>query len=135
MGTIVVGYVATPEGRVALTAALAEAKLREASLIVVNSSKGGASLSGDDAVEIDEEMSEVHAELHDSGVTHEIRTLVRGNDPATDLIGVASESNADLIVIGVRRRTPVGKLIMGSNAQQILLDADCPVLAVKVPPG
>ena len=44
---------------------------------------------------------------------------------------VAEETNADFIVIGLRRRTPVGKLILGSNAQRILLDAPCPVLAVK----
>ncbi len=62
---------------------------------------------------------------------HEVRQLVRGQDPAEDLIAVAEEVDADLIVIGLRRRTPVGKLIMGSNAQQVLLDAGCPVLAVK----
>ena len=56
---------------------------------------------------------------------------MRGVDPAEDLIAVADEVDADLIVIGLRRRTPVGKLIMGSNAQQVLLDASCPVLAVK----
>jgi len=44
---------------------------------------------------------------------------------------VANETDADLIVIGLRRRTPVGKLILGSNAQRILLDAPCAVLAVK----
>ena len=49
----------------------------------------------------------------------------------TDLIEVATESTAELIVIGVRRRTPVGNLIMGSNAQQILPDAGCPVLPVN----
>jgi nucleotide-binding universal stress UspA family protein len=64
-------------------------------------------------------------------VEHEVRQLVRGKDPAEDLIGVAEEVKADLIVIGLRRRSPVGKLILGSNAQRVLLDAGCPVLAVK----
>ena len=66
-----------------------------------------------------------------SGVDHEVRQLVRGLEPAEDLIAVAEEIGADFIVIGLRRRTPVGKLILGSNAQRILLDAPCPVLAVK----
>ena len=56
---------------------------------------------------------------------------MRGLDPAEDLIAVAGETGADFIVIGLRRRTPVGKLILGSNAQRILLEAPCPVLAVK----
>ncbi len=46
-------------------------------------------------------------------------------------MSAAERSSADLIVIGLRRRSPVGKLILGSNAQRILLDAPCPVLAVK----
>ena len=61
-----------------------------------------------------------------------MRQLVRGFEPAEDLISIAEDSDAELIVIGLRRRTPVGKLILGSNAQRILLDAPCPVLAVKV---
>ena len=61
-----------------------------------------------------------------------MRQLVRGFEPAEDLISIAEASDAELIVIGLRRRTPVGKLILGSNAQRILLDAHCPVLAVKV---
>ncbi len=69
--------------------------------------------------------------LEEKGLEHEIRSLVRGNDPAEDLIAVAEAESADFIVIGLRRRSPVGKLILGSNAQRILLDAGCPVLAVK----
>ena len=130
---IVVGYVDTPEGQAALERAVAEAQQRGARLIVINSHRGGAALDRSVAAELDESLTGVHAKLHDSGVEHEVRQLVRGVDPADDLIAVAEEVDADLIVIGLRRRTPVGKLIMGSNAQQILLDASCPVLAVKAP--
>jgi len=56
---------------------------------------------------------------------------LRGMDPAEDLISVAEEVGAEFIVIGLRRRSPVGKLILGSNAQRVLLDSPCPVLAVK----
>ena len=130
---IVVGYVETPEGEAALDRAIAEAQQRGARLVVINSHKGGAALDKSVAAELDESIEGVHAKLHESGVEHEVRQLVRGVDPADDLIAVADEVDADLIVIGLRRRTPVGKLIMGSNAQQILLDAACPVLAVKAP--
>jgi nucleotide-binding universal stress UspA family protein len=47
------------------------------------------------------------------------------------VLSVAEEVSADLVVIGLRRRTPVGKLLMGSVAQRILLGAECAVLAVK----
>ena len=130
---IVVGYVDSPEGQAALDRAIEEAQQRGARLVVINSHRGGTALDSDLAAELDESLSDVHAQLHESGVEHEVRQLVRGVDPADDLIGVAEEVDADLIVIGLRRRTPVGKLIMGSNAQQILLDASCPVLAVKAP--
>jgi nucleotide-binding universal stress UspA family protein len=73
----------------------------------------------------------VRAELDRAGVEHEVRQLVRGLDPAEDLLGIVEEVKAELIVIGLRRRSPVGKLILGSNAQRVLLDAACPVLAVK----
>jgi nucleotide-binding universal stress UspA family protein len=74
-------------------------------------------------------------ELDGLGIKHQVRQLVRGLEPAEDLVAVAVESEADLIVIGLRRRSPVGKLILGSNAQRILLDAPCAVLAVKAPPA
>ncbi len=129
--SIVVGYVPTKEGRAALRRAAEEARLRESKLIVVNSQRGGRDFDGEEARRFDDLLGRVQQELDERGVEHEVRTLVRGNDPSEDLIEAAEDSNAEFIVIGLRRRTPVGKLILGSNAQRILLDASCPVLAVK----
>ena len=128
---IVVGYVPKPEGQAALRRAAEEALLRSAKLVVVNSHRGGREFDRDDAIKSESELEGIRNELTEAGVEHEIRQLVRGMDPADDLIQVASDVQADFIVIGLRRRSPVGKLILGSNAQKILLDAACPVLAVK----
>jgi nucleotide-binding universal stress UspA family protein len=129
--TIVVGYVPRAEGRAALRRAAEEARLRKTRLVVINSNRGGTHLDDEDAVEHERELAEVRQRLDAEGIEHEVRQLVRGLDPAEDLIAVANETGADFIVIGLRRRTPVGKLILGSNAQRILLEAPCPVLAVK----
>ena len=131
MGTIVVGYVPKPEGDAALDRAIEEAKLRGDKLVVVNSHRGGREYDGEDASKDDATMTAVKAKLEGAGVDFDLRQLVRGFEPAEDLISVAEANSADLIVIGLRRRSPVGKLILGSNAQRILLDAHCAVLAVK----
>lgn len=132
MAAIVVGYVPKPEGRAALRRAAEEARLRGVRLVVVNSSRSGrddlpAGTAAGDAGD-DLELAGVRRQLAEAGVEAEVRALARGAD---DLIAVAEETGADFIVIGLRRRSPVGKLILGSNAQRILLDAPCPVLAVK----
>jgi nucleotide-binding universal stress UspA family protein len=108
-----------------------EARLRSTRLVVINSNRGGKDLAADEAARYDAELETIKRQLEEAGVDHEVRQLVRGLEPVEDLIAVAEETNADFIVIGLRRRTPVGKLILGSNAQRILLDAPCPVLAVK----
>jgi nucleotide-binding universal stress UspA family protein len=127
---VLVGFITSPEGEAALDAAIAEAKLRTARLIVVHSLVGGGR-DEDKLPESAAALEAVAARLEAEGVEHEIRELVRGNSPGDDLLAFASEEGVDLIVIGVRRRSPVGKLVLGSNAQDVLLGADCPVLAVK----
>ena len=128
---VVVGYVPTEEGRAALRRAASECKLRNTRLVVINSNRGGKDLDADEAARYEKELEAVRAELDGAGISHEVRQLVRGLEPAEDIIAVAEEVSADFIVIGLRRRSPVGKLILGSNAQRILLEAPCPVLAVK----
>lgn len=126
---IVVGFVPRPEGHAALDRAIEEAKLRGARLVVLNVSRGDALVDSRYASSSD--WDAVKAKLEESGVEHEVAQSVEARDPADQLLRVAEETNAELIVIGLRRRTPVGKLIMGSAAQTVLLDADAPVLAVK----
>jgi nucleotide-binding universal stress UspA family protein len=128
---VVVGYVPTEEGRAALHRAAQECKLRNTRLIVINSNRGGKDLDAAEAARYESELQDVRKELDSVGVSNEVRQLVRGLEPAEDIIAVAQEVSADFIVIGLRRRSPVGKLILGSNAQRILLEAPCPVLAVK----
>ena len=127
--TIVVGYVPTPEGEAALSAAITEAKLREEPLHVVNSSRGD-SLS-DPRYASEDALDTVRAQLDASGLPYEVKQFVRGHEASEELVDEADRLKASLIVIGIRRRSPTGKLITGSQAQRTLLDANCPVLAVK----
>lgn len=128
---IITGFIRSKEGYAAVDRAMKEARLRGAKLIVVHSSRGGAREEVEDVVADRGELERIASELTDAGVEHEIREVVHGNAPADDILEVAHDSGADLIVIGLRRRSPVGKLILGSNAQDILLRSDCAVLAVK----
>jgi len=131
MGAVVVGYVPKPEGEAAVDQGIAEAKLRGTTLVVVNSHRGGRDYDDGASARNEQDLTALETKLKESGLEYDVRQLVRGFEPAEDLIGIAEDCDADLIVIGLRRRTPVGKLILGSNAQRILLDAQCPVLAVK----
>jgi nucleotide-binding universal stress UspA family protein len=128
MGAVVVGYVPKPEGEAAIDHGIREARLRDTSLIVVTSRRRRR----DEDATPDQLLSGLEQKLQRSGVEYDVRMPERDGEPADDLIDVAQSADADLIVIGLRRRSPVGKLILGSNAQRILLDAPCPVLAVKL---
>ncbi len=127
--TIVVGYVPTPEGEAALTAAITEAQRREEPLHILNTARGDT--LSDPRYASEDTLDEVRARLDKTGVAYEIRQLIRGHEASEEIVEEADRLNASLIVIGLRRRSPTGKLITGSQAQRILLDANCPVLAVK----
>ncbi|MFC7406090.1 universal stress protein [Georgenia alba] len=126
---IVVGYVTTSEGEAALSAAIEEARRRSSRLVVVLARKSRGDAAADTALDADADA--VRDLLDEADVAYDVRQLRRADDVAESIVTTADEVGADLIVIGLRRRSPVGKLILGSNAQRILLDAPCPVLAVK----
>lgn len=127
--TVLVGFVPTAEGDAAFAAGLAEAQRRAEDLVLLNTPRGGAPVSGD--VAAPELVAQLQEQADGAGVALDVRQAAHTGDLADEVIRVADEVDASVIVIGLRRRSPVGKLLMGSSAQRILLDADRPVLAVK----
>jgi nucleotide-binding universal stress UspA family protein len=127
--TVLVGYLPTAEGEAAFATGLEEAIRREEDLVVLNSPRGGALVSRD--VAADDAVEEMSGRAHAAGVTIDVRQNPHAGEAAEEILRVADETDASVIVIGLRRRSPVGKLFMGSSAQRILLDATRPVLAVK----
>ncbi len=114
--TVVLARTATAEGDAARDAAVEEAKRRGEDLLVFN-------LGG-------EQLDPEGAELGGVAVTYRSPDA-RNRDSVGELIDAAQEVGASAIVIGIRHRSPVGKLLLGSAAQQILLEASMPVIAVK----
>ena len=124
---ILVAFAHTPEGRAAFEHGRRLARNESSQLIVFDMETP--------AVDDDGGIPEPDfAPIENAGNNTAIRWLGHrreDSDPAAELIDVSEELAADLIVVGLRRRSRVGKLLLGSNAQRILIDAEVPVLAVK----
>jgi len=129
--TVVVGYVPNELGEATLAAAIEEAQRRGTDLVAVNTTRADRLV--DPRYTQDAQAEALHSRLEESGVPHAVRRFTSTDLAADDVLKVADEVGADLVVIGLRHRTAVGKLILGSTAQTILLEATCPVLAVKQP--
>jgi nucleotide-binding universal stress UspA family protein len=129
---ILMGYTRTELGQAVARHAIEEARRRDAELLVLNTQRGTD--DDDEAARYQQGLQELATELETAGVSHRVLDYTVGDSLAEDLLAAARKNEVDLLVIGLRRRSPVGKLVMGSTAQEILLNADCPVLAVKLPP-
>ena len=127
--TILVAYVPRPEGQAALDKGLEIAKRRQERLVVVNATPGGRQ---DDPSRADvADVERVEMLLAASGLETEFKQFVRGKDAVTEINEMVQALDVSVLIIGLRKRSAVGKLILGSVAQDILMTVDCPVLAVK----
>ena len=126
--TVVIAYSADEFGRAAVEQGAAEAARGGDRVVVVNVTRGDSLVDERYAGKADAES--LRARLAALPVEAELRQSM-SPDVADEILGVAEREGARLIVVGIRRRTPLGKMIMGSVAQRVILEAACPVLAVK----
>lgn len=129
--TILVAYAPRPEGRAALDKGIEIAKRRQEALLVVNAGPGGqqedASLAPGFEVEKLEEF------LSTQEISAEFKQFVRGKSAVDEINELVESRDISVLVIGLRKRTAVGKLLLGSVAQELLMTVSCPVLCVKAP--
>ncbi|WP_127130247.1 universal stress protein [Georgenia sp. SYP-B2076] len=128
--SVVLGFVPTAAGRAALDRAVHEAAKAATTLVVVSEQRSDHGAGG--AADPDT-IAEVRRAAAARDVPVELRGAADGRSAADQLVDLSYEDDVELLVIGLRRRSPVGKLLMGSTAQQVLLDAGCAVLSVKPP--
>jgi nucleotide-binding universal stress UspA family protein len=129
--TLLIGYVPTPIGEAALAAGLAEAAAHGEDAVILNSPRRGSTIDVDQVGP--DRTVELMAAAAAAGVEARVVQSEHGADIVEAFVAATESSGARLVVIGMRRRSPVGKLMMGSNAQRLLLGLDVPVLAVKPP--
>jgi len=127
--TILIGYVPTPVGEAALEHGLTEAARSGDDVVILNSPRRGATVDADQVSE--EAAARLVGRAEAAGVPARVESPEHGSDIVAVFEDVVRATAARMIVIGLRRRSPVGKLVMGSDAQRILLEASVPVLAVK----
>ncbi|ADD06070.1 UspA domain protein [Natrialba magadii ATCC 43099] len=74
-------------------------------------------------------IRELQDVLDEHGLTYEVRGAVGEHGPT--IVEMATDVDADRVVVGGRRRSPTGKAVFGSTAQEVLLSAPCPVTFVR----
>jgi len=128
---IVVGYEGSKACRNALKLAVKHAKLFKAQVFVLNSQVGGESSPQEKIIEARQHLSFAEELLTKNRVACETHLLVRGRLPGEDIVEFAKEQKADQIIIGIKRLSKVGKLVFGSNAAHVVLNAHCPVVTTR----
>lgn len=129
--TILVAYVPRPEGQAALEKGVELAKKDKQRLVVVNAGPGGS--REDESLAPVPDVERVEKFLAESGIDAEFKQFVRGETAVEEIQEMVDSMRVSLLVIGLRKRSPVGKLLLGSVAQELLLNISCPILAVKAP--
>ncbi|MFC7374810.1 universal stress protein [Brachybacterium sp. GCM10030267] len=127
MTTVLLAYVPSATSEAALAFAVEEARRRDASLLVLASERAPDPRKAR-GVSDPRPLAE---RLAETGLEHELRTVPKRDDPADDILDAIENDAVDLVVIGIRRRTPIGKILLGSTSQRVAIESPVPVVLVK----
>jgi nucleotide-binding universal stress UspA family protein len=129
---LLVGYDGSNAALAATELAKRHAKAFQAEKVyLVRSMEGGQDVERREFDNAEHDLGRVNRTFSTEDIPSEPHLLVRGLSPGEDLVQFAKENGIDEIIIGVRRRSKVGKLVFGSTAQYVILNAPCPVVSVK----
>lgn len=128
---ILVGYDGSKVANDALKLAKQHAKAFDGKVHIVTSMEGGPEVPREDFEKAEKDLNYAKVAFKKEGIAHEAHLSVRGLSAGEDLVKYAKENQIDEIFIGVQRRSKVGKLVFGSTAQYVILEAPCPVLTIK----
>ena len=126
---ILVAYDGSDISKKALTLAQEHAKAFNAKIHILHSKV--TDLPQKEHEQDQREMQEVNNLLEKTGLSFETHLTIRNMMPGEHLVAFAEENEIDEIIIGLRKMSKVGKFILGSTAQYVILGAPCPVVSVK----
>lgn len=129
---ILVAYDGSKSSENALQLAIEHAKVFQASLDVITSAERTKTEKDLPLVEeAEKRLWQVEEACKKQGVACSTHLLIRGFSPGEDTVEFAKENGIDEIVVGIRKESKVGKLVMGSTAQYVILKAPCPVVTIR----
>ena len=134
MSKILLAYVPSATSEAAFDFAVEEAERRDASLLVLASERAPDPRKARGVTD----QRPLQERLEETGLGFELRTVPKRDDPADDILDAVEHDDVDLVILGIRKRTPIGKILLGSTSQRVAIESPVPVVLVKpegfVPP-
>lgn len=128
---ILVGYDELDVDKKALVLSQKYANAFKADILIMTSLEQGPTLQKDDIEEVEDRLEKLKRPFNKNNINCETAVSVNYLSPGEDLVQFAKDNGVELIFIGIKKTSKVGKLMFGSTAQYVLLNAPCPVVAVR----
>ena len=127
MSKILLAYVPSATSEAAFDFAIEEAERRDASLLVLASERAPDPRKARGVTD----QRPLQERLEETGLGFELRTVPKRDDPADDILDAVEHDDVDLVILGIRKRTPIGKILLGSTSQRVAIESPVPVVMVK----